>query len=256
MRYLTLLFLCVCTLHADAKNGYYIQPYFGLGVTNSDNIFMSGTSTSGLKRVSNKSYSLAGYNAGVGVGYRINKWRIVSGLSFMRSGHEIYYLDVFPSGFSSARYERRERESYYHIAVPLCVGYRIRAGNGISIVPQAGLVYTYTTSMKNRGDASGYKSRMIKGEEFDNSFNRSNLWYKGQVDVEIKTGKNTALVLGPSVHYMCNNVYDKKPAETFYHYPTDFPSILSSKNLVALFNIGVKINLHGQAAKSDQKKKG
>lgn len=253
MKSLSIILICMSSVVCYAKNGFYLQPTGGIGPANVNirpgtKIYGSGTNVNLYE-----SKSITGYHFGVIAGYEKGNLRFVSGVGYMQSGRNLTYTYDYHLGLTYASGTQsdywREREAYTHVIVPISVGYRTKRDRKIILVPYAGMAWSYNMSMKY--DATGFvpkASSTLKGSEFNKSFSRSSLWLTSKVDIEIKCSKNSCLTIGPSVYYMVNNVYEKRPAADLLP-NSPFQGIREQRNFDILMNVGMKFSIHRSPGK-------
>ena len=130
MNKIILLVFCFSGFVSSGQNGFFLQPRIGIGssiVTAHDNLKL-GT----YERVDLT--SVAVFNCGLGLGYRLNRLEFSSGFSFLQSGYNEHTV----SGYMF-KLNTKTTQFYNHIALPLMVSYRTtKPGKRFSFVPGFG----------------------------------------------------------------------------------------------------------------------
>jgi hypothetical protein len=220
----------ILAIPAFAKNGFYLSPSVGAGMSNVkiDHAYNSPNEKSGL----------LSYNAKIGIGYKYKNWRFQVGLQYLTTGYKLNNL-LFGSDFDPTKLiiigTGSYQITYTHLGVPLQVGYTLRPEKKLSIIPYAGILTSYNLGAKSIINESGNETiNTWTKEQFKNRYNTISIWGITALQLEYKVNERISIVGGPCVNYMISN-FSQNPSVIVHE------SI--QRNYAFNFDLGVKINL-------------
>lgn len=198
MKKLMLVVFCFYWIASPAQNGFYLQPQLGVGssgVLAHDNLKLGTYQDEGRSSV-----SVA--DAELGIGYRLNRLELSSGIFFLRSG----YFEHTLSGYSFLT-DTRTTQYYKHISLPAIASYRFLFGKRFSVAPGFGYEISYNYADQKTMDQNGTVSKeTLTGSAFTSQYQGVSLWALVRVGLEYKLGKTVQLVAGPELHDMLTSM--------------------------------------------------
>ncbi len=221
-KYILLCSAVLFTLQATAQNGFFLQPIASTGF--SKTVVHNFGGQPDYKNVTSTNFSF-------GIGYKLNKWRFATGISYLRTGNSIdlTFATFDPlTGTLTGIQHRTQCYYFHHLVVPVTAGYQLNLSRKLSLVPTLGAELSYNIDEKET--LTGYPDRTMSNESFNNNYHRVSLWATANVHLEYAVGKTLSIFAGPSAHVMLSNMY-KVPAGAPYN--------ATQHNNAYLFDAGV-----------------
>ncbi len=227
---LLVLGLGMPVLPSFAHRGLYVAPSVGMGMSNAAQDFF--TVDQNGRQI--KPAAVFCYNAQVGIGYRFGRWRLETGLQYAITGftHKALFFDDIPADAA----EGTEQTRYYHLSVPLCVGYTLPLSSRWSLSPRVAAMLGYNLGAATIADFPGrmkmnapWTSEQFKKEKQSVSF-----WGSVSLLAEYGLSHRVSLFAGPGMQYMLSN-FLKVPAGAPYK-ATERPYFIN-------MDLGARINL-------------
>ncbi|RYD59549.1 MAG: hypothetical protein EOP56_01405 [Sphingobacteriales bacterium] len=158
---------------AFAKSRFYLKPSVGIGASSIISNYKDADPDV------NKTRQVLSYQIIAGIGYRINKLQIESGIGIMKTGvRGVGYVSGIIE-FSKINYH----DNFYYAALPLRLGYEFNLTPKLSLQPAIGALFTYNM----RGPLGG-RIRSIPPH---------NVWGEVRVNANYQIGKLLTCLLGP-----------------------------------------------------------
>ncbi len=231
MKILFSLAFCIAYLSATAQTGFYLQPIFGGGTSNT--IFINRMD------VREKTTPVPMLNGEVGVGFQFKTFVVNTGLGFMRTGFGIsdpYGL----RGVYSGKY------CINHIVLPMMVGFRLRTKSKISVTPALGLEIAYNNTGKVSIDAvpGSYvpMTYRIAHKDLRYQYLELSVFAVAELRLECKLSSHLAVMCVPRFVRAVSNMENHATSTSTFN---------SVYNYAMMFDAGVKWTLP-KKAKSDE----
>ena len=229
-RMTTMLALGMLSFQASARNGFYISPSIGAGISSQKQKYFSPDQIS----YSPDTKNAFSYNAQLGIGYSYKKWRLETGLQYAVTGYK--YTDIILGINFPDMGEGTIETRYQHLSLPLRIGYTVGLSDKLSLAPYAGIIASYnlgarTVTKFSPEPKSDYR---WQSKDFKNYYNSSSLWGNLALRLEYKVNNRLSILGGPTVQYMISN-FMKIPDGAIYK--------ASERMFLVNMDFGVKYNL-------------
>lgn len=215
-------------MNAKGQGKIYIMPTAGMGLSNVSQDYAKGQ-FSDLKKS-----GIMNYNIQIGVGYRLERWRIETGLQYLVSGFKhtgLLFGNSYPNGAANGYIVYK----YLHLNVPLQVGYTIPVSSKFSFVPTVGMALGYNIDQHTTVDYEDVRYTNKMGRQaFKSIYNTISVWGKAGFRIEYKLNNRFDLVGGPAFQYMFTNIYKV---------PDNAPYKASQHSYSLNFDLGLKVNI-------------
>lgn len=201
-------------LNVSAQKNLYLKPSVGIGFSN----VKAKTNNPLINTDENK--SIFTYNATAGIGYKVKKWRIESGIAYARTGTQIKDL-LFVNSSNMGIDTGRVIQSSNHIIVPFRIAYQIELNKRLSLNPTIGAAVSFNYSGEtrislNKAEVKDYTSE-VSSNAFWNTHRPVTVFGEAQLNTTYKINKTIDVFGGPALQYMLNSSM-KKPEVGVYHY--------------------------------------
>ncbi len=175
--------LCVLSLQASAQKYLFVKPVAGIVLTTERGAKHSNILT---------------YNAGVDIGYSINKIRLTTGLKYMKTGR-LYQGSIMatPTSYQLADITFMHQ----HLVIPATIGYNLRFSNNVFFVPEIGAAYSYNMGEILIIKTVNEKTRSTGRNLSTDQFVRHSLCGVGHMNFEYSVNSKINLTLSPSFYY-------------------------------------------------------
>ncbi len=225
-----LLGLGMCALQAFAQQGFYVAPSVGVGMSNASHDFYKMVSGGGQIKPS----AVLNYNAQLSVGYGFGRWRVESGIQYATTGfiYKGLIMDTPPGDIISGTEETR----YYHLSVPLRVGYTLPLGSRRSLSPMAGALVSFNTGARTIVDFPVFRESDTKwtSDNFKTQKQGTSVWGNVSLQAGFRLNGRVTVFAGPGLQYMLTN---------FLKAPAASPYKASERPYFINMDIGARINL-------------
>lgn len=232
-RTIVLLAAGMLATQAYGRNGLYLSPSLGAGISNVKQNYFSIDQNGGY---SPDAKSIFSYNAGLGIGYEYKNWRLETGLQYLLTGYRYEGL-VLGSNILNSESGTAETR-YQHLSVPLRLGYSIKLGERFHFVPYAGITASYNMGARSIDKLPGLPvaDYRWKSENFKGQYKSISVWGNLALQLEYKTSDRISIFGGPSAQYMVSN-FLKTPDNAIFK--------ASDRPYTIYMDLGVKIGLTG-----------
>ncbi|PSK94309.1 outer membrane beta-barrel protein [Taibaiella chishuiensis] len=226
---LFVLGLSMCALQAFARDGFYVAPSVGAGISNVKQDLFKLDPNGGLK-----TSAIFNYNAQLGIGYRYGRWRLETGLQYTLTGYKYKDLVIVNNYPNTANGESETR--YGHLSIPLTVAYTIPLGSRWSFSPQAGALLSFNTGTRYSADFPGVLKidSTWTSDKFKKERQATSVWGRVALQAGYKAGERVTLFAGPSMQYMFSN---------FMKTPANAPYKASERSYFINMDLGARISL-------------
>ncbi len=227
---LLVLGLGMPVLPSFAQRGLYVAPSVGMGMSNAAQDFF--TVDQNGRQI--KPAAVFCYNAQVGIGYRFGRWRLETGLQYAITGftHKALFFDDIPADAA----EGTEQTRYYHLSVPLCVGYTLPLSSRWSLSPMAGALVSFNTGARTIVDFPVFRESDTKwtSDNFKTQKQGTSVWGNVSLQAGFRLNGRVTVFAGPGLQYMLTN---------FLKAPAASPYKASERPYFINMDLGARINL-------------
>jgi len=198
----------VFTTNSYAQNEFYLKPYAGAGISN---IAGNESNVSYLKVMSRdrtkKLKSVPSFSAGIEMGYQVNKWRISTGVGYLQTGNKNDDVLLIFEGFPPVRDSGSVAIKFYHLLVPVNLGYEIGITKKLSITPQTGIALSYNIKRVDDWNTTlNNRKTDISRNTFTSMYHSISVFSNTSINIEYSLAKRLKLVLAPTFYYMLSNM--------------------------------------------------
>lgn len=153
-----------------------------------------------------------GYKAGLIGGITRNRWRLELGaevLTMMASKKMLVYfgdvIDPRTGKIVTEPIDTKFTERYQHVMIPLTVGFRLAKSRKLAfnLVAGAAVSNNFACDRKAEGEFLDGKWRRVSFT--GNRLAKWSIWGKAGLEAGYQPGRQTQLILGPEVWYMCSS---------------------------------------------------
>jgi hypothetical protein len=204
--YFLITLLCFST-QIFAQNGFYLQPSFGAGISNSNY-------TDALYYGSKENIFTYCFNANVA--YHFRHWQFTTGIAYLKTGYKVTGDDIAGAsitGFNSQFPTIGNYEVFYsHLLLPFKAGYSLNLGKKMSIIPYAGLEASYNLNRlyKITSPAQAAATRTDDMKYFNIYYNAVSVFGIAGGNLSYKLRPGLSLLCGIEAQYMLTSLVKKK----------------------------------------------
>lgn len=199
--------LTLFSYNSYAQTFFYLKPYGGTGYTSAThkNVYNSTVKERGILAT----------QAGIAVGYAQGAWRTEMGLQYLETGYKI--LPVYISGgnnklMDSGSYSLRFR----HLVLPLNIGYALKAGKKMNIIPALGIAALWNMNATSRLKTTLHDDKYTyQSAEFSRTYRKVVFAGMVHLGLEYNLSSQLALTADPQFCYMVSSMYDNRGYSTF-----------------------------------------
>jgi|GEM_PF-1161580 len=228
------LCLTVASISAAAQSELFLQPGAAIGTGEVIRKVYPGT-TIHYDNATQTNYQ-------IGIGYQTGKWRISTGVGYLRTGYQDNAL--FATNTSTGQYGigysqtptyqyKTIYEFFHHVMVPLTVSYQVRLSNKFVLVPSIGAEGSY--NMDEKVHISGQDEYTVPDKTFTSNYNSISVWAMTSLHAEYKLNERLSIFAGPSGQWMLTN---------FYKVPSGAAYTATQHNYSYLFDAGIVWYVH------------
>lgn len=199
--------LWLLPLIASAKNGFFLRPAVGFGVTNAQcvNFYMP---------IEARNIFAAEYE--LSAGYQMGRIGVSLGIGYMRTGYKtksiIPKFDPVTHKATGGEEEAIIKDVFSHLLVPVHVSYNIPL-NRFSLVPEAGVDVTYNIGVhaSAKGPTTD-ESESLDGSTFHYLFSKFSFMAAAQLNLQFQATQAISVYGGPGGKYMFTNLLNSDVA--------------------------------------------
>ena len=214
MKQVIVVLICFGSLCAHAQTGLFLQSEVG-----------AGTSTAKIKSPTDiatypwgltwqtRVKTIVAYSPKLLVGYQYHHWRLTTGIAFTKTGYTVDTAIGGLAGFAGLYF--KETQFFYHLQLPLYIGYTLNLGQHFFCDPEigGGLSYNFASKIEktnyNMLEAQSL-NRGLTQSEFSKFYNPVSYWGMGRVQFGYKASERLSIVAGPEVEVMLSSMLKDK----------------------------------------------
>lgn len=215
---------------ASARNGFYIAPALGAGISSEKQKFFYADEESYRPDADN----VFSYSSGLYAGYNFKKWRLETGFQYTVSGYK--YSNITLGAGVPISIAGTLNNRYAHLSVPIRLGYAIRLNNKLSFIPYAGIVASYNLGARTTINVPGELEAAYRwtSKDFKDYYKSVSLWGSLALWLEYALHDRLSIFAGPAAQYMISN---------FMNVPADARLKPSARVFLAHIELGLKLNI-------------
>ncbi len=221
MKNLLLLFLLFCHSQVFAQNGFFVQPTYGSGFTNTTELVLRNLNYENVPELTNKIQLLFGYT--------FKNIIFKTGVSSFKTGSVYEDNNADPPGVAMVPIAW-SKIYYNYIALPISVGYNIKVNQRFSISPYLGYSLGFATSMQ-RVIYSLSDSKIFK--TYTNPASGTNSFTSMQFEIAYRLNSKLQLTATPEAQFMVPHQFDLN----YFHTSTNARYF---ESYTYTLNIGIK----------------
>lgn len=185
--------LLLANMPATAQTKFYFKPSAGVGTGNLSQRSQTINTTTYAK-------TPATYG-GLALGYRVNRFDISAGVTYMRIGYKI--TNIMFADINNTVDSGSVTYYYNQLLLPVLVGYDMPLNNRFHFIPQTGIALWYTLNGRYELETmKTHRKETIPANAVSNFGNTMGVYSTTHLNISYDVSPKLAVSVAPSLYYM------------------------------------------------------